>query len=98
MALKVFPAVAVHRRENGVEAVAAVKLASILMGDLLLDQAVIQVKGFEQLNRLNPEIIQQDREDFCRPWPPGRVNPASNCVLPFSRTWSTGSTTTPGSP
>lgn len=64
MAPKMFPAIAVSRRQTGFEAVAAVKLASILMGDLLLGQAAVNAKGFEQLNRLDPEIVQQDRECF----------------------------------
>lgn len=59
-----FPKILVSKTDKGFEGLAALKLKSILKGDLLLDQRALREEKLSHFNPLDPRVQHQAREAF----------------------------------
>jgi len=62
--MKFFPAMMIQKTKNKVQGFAALKLESILQGELIVANSRVQNNNISALNKMNPNILQNSRESF----------------------------------
>ena len=62
--MKYFPVILTQQRKKKIQAFSALKLESILQGELLIANSRVQNNNISALNKMNPNILQNTRESF----------------------------------